>query len=121
MTLSERTVGNVTFLDLGGQLVMGEGAERLCDKVRSLLQQDRKLLILNLAAVPYIDSAGLGQLVESFATARNQGGALKLVNMTRRLHDLLVITKLSNVFDSYDTEAAALASFAPPAAAPAPA
>lgn len=115
MTISERAVGNVTLLDIQGQLTLGEGADRLQDKVRSLLQQGRKQLVVNLAGVSYMDSAGLGQLIQSFATTSKQGGALKLVNLTRRLQDLLVITKLSTVFDCHDTEAAALASFTVPA------
>ena len=115
MTVSERAVGSVTLLDVEGQLILGEGADRLRDKVRSLLQQDQKQLVVNLAGVPYMDSAGLGVLVQAFATTSKQGGALKLVNLTRRLQDLLVITKLSTVFESFDSEAAALASFAVPA------
>jgi len=115
MTVSERAVGNVTFIDVVGQLTLGDGADRLQDKVRSLLQQGQKQLIVNLGGVSYMDSAGLGQLIQSYATTSKQGGALKLVNLTRRLQDLLVITKLSTVFESFDSEAAALASFAVPA------
>jgi anti-sigma B factor antagonist len=115
MTISERAVGSVTLLDVEGQLTFGDGADRLQDKVRSLLQQGRKQLIVNLAGVVYVDSAGLGQLIQSFATTSKQGGALKLVHLTRRLQDLLVITKLATVFESYDNEPAALGSFAVPA------
>jgi anti-sigma B factor antagonist len=115
MTVSERAVGGVTFLDVEGQLTLGDGAERLRDKVRSLLQEGRRQFVVNLAGVPYMDSAGLGELVQAFATTRKQGGMLKLMNTTHRLHDLLVITKLVTVFDCYDNEAAALASFAAPA------
>jgi len=115
MTVSERAVGGVTFLDVEGQLTLGDGADRLRDKVRSLLQEGQRQFVVNLAGVPYMDSAGLGELVQAFATTKKQGGALKLMNATRRLHDLLVITKLVTVFDCYDNEAAALASFAAPA------
>jgi anti-sigma B factor antagonist len=112
MTVSERAVGSVTLLDIEGPLSLGEGADRLRDKVRSLLQQGQKQFVVNLAGVPYMDSGGLGELVQAFATTQKQGGTLKLMNTTRRLHDLLVITKLVTVFETYDDEAAALASFA---------
>ena len=112
MTISERTVSGVAILDIDGPITLGQGsAELLSDKIRSLLQQGQRQLIVNLAGVPYIDSTGLGALVHSFATATRQGGALKLLNSTKKLHDLLVITKLATVFDSYDSEAAAVQSF----------
>jgi anti-sigma B factor antagonist len=112
MTVSERAVGDVMLLDVEGQLTLGDGADRLRDKVRSLLQGGQKQFIVNLAGVPYMDSAGLGELVQAYATTRKQGGTLKLMNTTSRLRDLLVITKLATVFDSFDNEAAAVASFA---------
>jgi anti-sigma B factor antagonist len=111
MTLSERSVGSVTILDVVGDVKLDEGAGQLRDKVRSLLQQGKNHLLVNLGAVPYIDSAGLGELVQAYAVAGRQGGALKLVNATKRLRDLLVITKLATVFEMYDDEAAGLASF----------
>ena len=114
MTVSERAVGGVVLLDVAGQLTLGDGADRLRDKVRSLLQGGQKQFLVNLAAVSYMDSAGLGELVQAYATTKKQGGTLKLMNITSRLRDLLVITKLAAVFDSYDNEAAALASFAAP-------
>jgi anti-sigma B factor antagonist len=115
MTVSERTIGSVTLLDLDGRLVLGASAEGLRDKIRSLLQQGQKQFIVNLAGVPYMDSTGLGELVHMYATVTRQGGALKLLNTTSRLHDLLVITKLATVFDCFDNETTALASFAAPA------
>jgi anti-sigma B factor antagonist len=111
MTVSERQVGNVIVIDVDGSLTLGDAADALRDKVRSLLQQGEKRLIVNLARVSYMDSSGLGELVAAFATASRQGGALKLVNLTKRLHDLLVITKLSNVFECFDDEATAVGSF----------
>jgi anti-anti-sigma factor len=111
MTISERTVGGVTILDVHGNLTLGEGADRLRDKVRSLLQQGQRQFLVNLAAVPYMDSAGLGELVQTFATTTKQGGSLKLLHLTTRLHDLLVITKLTNVFDCFDDEPQAVKSF----------
>ena len=114
MTVSERAVGVITLLDLDCQLILGAGAEGLRDKVRSLLQQGQQQFIVNLAKVSYMDSSGLGELVQAYATVTKQGGALKLLHLTTRLRDLLVITKLATVFDCYDTEDAALASFAVP-------
>jgi anti-sigma B factor antagonist len=115
MTISERTESGVAILDIEGPITVGpESADLLSDKIRSLLQQGQKLLLVNLAAVPYMDSTGLGMLVHAFATATRQGGSLKLLNSTKKLHDLLVITKLATVFDSFDNEAAALASFRAP-------
>jgi anti-sigma B factor antagonist len=111
MTISERAVGSVTILDISGNLTLGEGADRLRDKVRSLLQQGQKQIAVNLASVSYMDSAGLGELVQTFATTNKQGGTLKLLNLTARLHDLLVITKLANVFECFDDEQLALRSF----------
>jgi anti-sigma B factor antagonist len=112
MTISERTSGSVCILDVEGPVVVGRGgAELLSDKVRSLLQQGQKQLIINLAGVPYMDSTGLGAMVHAYATATRQGGSVKLLNSTKKLHDLLVITKLATVFESFDNEPAALASF----------
>ena len=115
MTVSERVVGGITLLDLEGRLVLGASAEGLRDKVRSLLQQGQQQFIVNLAGVPYMDSGGLGELVQAYATVTRQGGSLKLLHLTDRLRDLLVITKLATVFDCYDSEDAALGSFALPA------
>ncbi len=111
MNVTEREIDSVTILDIAGTITLGEGADAMRDKVRSLLQQGNKRIIVNLAGVSYMDSAGLGELVRAHATSAQQGASLKLMNVTKRLHDLLVITKLSTVFDSYDDEAAALASF----------
>lgn len=111
MNVTERANGSVTILDCSGSITLGESADTLKDKVRSLLQQGQKQVLINLAGVSYIDSAGLGELVSAHTTAARQGATLKLANATKRLHDLLVITKLSTVFDLYDNEAAALGSF----------
>ena len=111
MTVSERSVGSIIVLDVTGGLKLDDGAGLLREKVRSLLQQGHTRLLVNLAGVPYIDSAGLGELVQAFTTASRQGGALKLLKATKRLRDLLVITKLAAVFELFDDEAAAIASF----------
>ena len=111
MQIEERVVGEVTILDLKGKITLGEGDEALKDKINSLIQQNRKRILLNLADVPYIDSAGLGEIVRTYTTVSRQGGALKLVNLTKRITDLLSITKLLTVFEAYDSEPEALKGF----------
>jgi len=111
MQIEERVVNDVTILDLKGKITLGEGDEALKDKINSLIQQDRKRILLNLAEVPYIDSAGLGEIVRTYTTVSRQGGQLKLVNLTKRITDLLMITKLLTVFETFDTEPEALKSF----------
>lgn len=112
MKLEERTTGDVTIIKVTGDITLNAGADVLLkDKIQSLLQQGRKKILLDLGAVAYVDSAGLGQLVQSHVTTSRNGGSLKLLSMTKRLSDLLVLTKLATIFDSYDSEDAALASF----------
>jgi anti-sigma B factor antagonist len=111
MHIEERTIGDVVVLDIKGRVQLGEGDELLKDKVNSLLNQGRKKIVLNLAEVPYIDSAGLGEVVRTFTTVSRQGGQLKLLNLTKRITDLLAITKLLTVFDTYDSEQDAVQSF----------
>jgi len=113
MQIHERIVGDVTIVDITGNLVAQSGDVALKDKVRSLIQQGRKRIVIDLGNVPYMDSSGLGELVHVYATTKNAGGTLKLLRITRRLKDLLTITKLLTVFDAYDDEASAVASFAP--------
>ena len=112
MEIAERTVGDITVLDLKGKMTLGEGDELLKDKINSLLAGGKKKLVLNLEGVPYIDSAGLGEIVRTFTTVSRQGGSLKLLNLTKRIEDLLSITKLLTVFETFDTEAEAIKSFA---------
>jgi anti-sigma B factor antagonist len=112
MQIHERAIGDVTIVDITGNLVASSGEEvALKDKVRSLIQQGRKSIVVDLGNVPYMDSGGLGELVHAYATTKNAGGTLKLMRVTRRLKDLLTITKLLTVFDTYDDDATALASF----------
>ncbi|OFW11615.1 MAG: anti-anti-sigma factor [Acidobacteria bacterium RIFCSPLOWO2_02_FULL_67_36] len=111
MQIDERIVNDVTILDLKGKMTLGEGDELLKDKINSLIQQGRKQLVLNLAAVPYIDSAGLGEIVRTYTTVSRQGGKLKLLHLTKRITDLLAITKLLTVFETYESEPDALKSF----------
>ena len=112
LELSERLIGDVTVVDVSGKITLGDGGDAMLkDKVRSLLQQGRTKLILNLGDVTYIDSAGLGELVQACATVDKSGGRLKLLNTTKRVKDLLAITKLLTVFETYDSEAEAVTSF----------
>jgi anti-sigma B factor antagonist len=111
MEIAERVVNDVMILDLKGKMTLGEGDELLKDKINSLLSQGRKKLLLNLEGVPYIDSAGLGEVVRTYTTVSRQGGSLKLLNLTKRIEDLLSITKLLTVFETYDSEPDALKSF----------
>jgi|ERR1051325_387752 anti-sigma B factor antagonist len=111
LTLTERTVGDVVVVDLAGKVTLGDGDAMLKDKVRSLVQQGHRKIVLNLAQVSYIDSAGLGELVQAYAAVNKNGGRLKLLNTTKRITDLLSITKLLTVFETYDSEAEAVTSF----------
>jgi anti-sigma B factor antagonist len=111
MQIEERTVSGVTILDLKGRLVLGDGDVLLKDKVHSLVNQGRSQILLNLADVPYVDSSGIGEIVSTQTTVGRGGGTLKLLNVTKRIHDLLVITKLVTVFESFDSEADAVRSF----------
>src|SRR5919112_1805820 len=105
MQIEERSAGDVTILDVKGKLTLGDGDETLKDKINSLVHQGRKKLVLNLADVPYIDSAGLGEIVRTYTTVSRQGGSLKLLHLTKRITDLLSITKLLTVFETYDNDA----------------
>ena len=112
MKVSTRQVDGITILDLSGRITLGEGSVQLRDAVRDLLSKGQKRILLNLGDVNYIDSSGIGELVSAYTTVRNQGGELKLLNLTKKVHDLLQITKLYTVFDIKDDEASAIASFA---------
>jgi anti-sigma B factor antagonist len=111
MQIEERAVGDVVVLDLKGKITLGEGDELLKDKVNSLVNQGHRKIVLNLADVPYIDSAGLGEVVRTYTTVSRQGGSLKLLNLTKRITDLLSITKLLTVFETFDSESEAVRSF----------
>ena len=111
MKASTRQIDGVTVVDLSGRITLGEGSVVLRDAVRELLSKGSKKILVNLADVNYIDSSGIGELVSAFTTVRNQQGELKLLNLTKKVHDLLQITKLYTVFDVKDDEAAAIKSF----------
>ena len=111
MKASSRKVDGVTIVDLSGRITLGEGSVVLRDTVKELSTQGNKKILLNLGDVTYIDSSGIGELVSAFTSVRNAGGDLKLLNLTKKVHDLLQITKLYTVFDISDDEASAIASF----------
>ena len=111
MEIQERTLQDVVVLDLTGKLTIGEGDELLKERISNLVQQGHRKLLLNLEGVPYVDSAGLGEIVRTYTTVSRQGGKLKLVNLTKRITDLLAITKLLTVFETYESEAEAVTSF----------
>ena len=110
--LTTRQVGDVTVVDAVGRITLGEGASTFRDSIRDLAASGHKKLLLNLAEVSYIDSSGIGELVSGFTTVANQGGTVKLLNLTKRVQDLLQITKLYTVFEVHDDEAKAVRSFA---------
>ncbi|HEV3138999.1 MAG TPA: STAS domain-containing protein [Vicinamibacterales bacterium] len=112
MNISERLIGDVVVVDVAGKITLGDGGDMvLKDKMRSLLQQGRTKILLNLGDVSYVDSAGLGEIVQAYGAVTKSGGALKLVNTTKRIKDLLAITKLLTVFETFDSEAEAVTSF----------
>ena len=111
LDLKERQAGDVTILDLTGEVRIGDGSIALRDSIRKLSDAGKKKVLLNLAGVKYMDSSGVGELIANYTTISRQGGQLKLLNLTDRIQNLLVITKLLTVFDSYESEAEALQSF----------
>ena len=112
MKIVERKVGDVTILDLQGKILIGEGDDALRDAVTRVVQSGQQKILLNLAEVPYVDSAGLGEIVRCYTTVSKAGGKLKLINLTKKIQDLLSITKLLTVFETYDSEEEATRSFA---------
>jgi anti-sigma B factor antagonist len=109
--VTTRQVGDVSVVDVVGRITLGEGASALRETIRGLVAKDQKKVILNLGEVSYIDSSGIGELVSGFTTVTNHGGVLKLLGLTKRVQDLLQITKLYTVFDIYDSETSAVRSF----------
>ena len=111
LEIRERTIGDVTILEMTGKITIGEGSVALRMAIRRLLEEGKKRILLNLAGVNYIDSSGIGELVSSYTAINKEGGQLKLLNLTQKLQDLLTITKLLTVFDVYESESEALESF----------
>jgi anti-sigma B factor antagonist len=108
---TQRDIGDTTVVDISGRITLGEGSALLRTMVRQLLETGRKYIVLNLADVSYIDSSGIGELVSSFTAVKKEGGELKLLHLTKKIHDLLLITKLFTVFDVHNDEEKAIASF----------
>lgn len=111
LNINERQAGDVTILDMSGKITIGEGSVALRTAIRRLLEEGKKRILLNLSGVSYVDSSGIGELVSSYTAINKEGGQLKLLNLTQKIQDLLTITKLLTVFDTYDSEAEALNSF----------
>ncbi len=111
LTIASREVDGVTVLDLSGRITLGEGSVQLRDAIRDLIGKGQKKILLNLGDVTYIDSSGLGEMVSAYTTARNQSASLKLLQLNKKVKDLLQLTKLYTVFDIYDDEASGIASF----------
>jgi len=111
LAIASREVDGVTVLELSGRITLGEGSVQLRDAIRDLISKGQRRILLDLGEVNYIDSSGLGELVSAYTTAKNQGATLKLLKLTKKVHDLLQLTKLYTVFDIYDDEASAIASF----------
>jgi len=110
--LTTRQVGNVTVIDVAGRITLGEGSSALRETLRDLVAKNQTKILLNLADVTYIDSSGIGELVSGYTTVTNTGGSLKLLNLNKRVKDLLQITKLYTVFEVFEDEAAAIRSYA---------
>ncbi|MEV0975175.1 STAS domain-containing protein [Microtetraspora glauca] len=111
LTLTERRNGDVTVIDAAGKIAIGDGSVHLRESVRNLLDNGHNKILLNLGGISYVDSSGIGELISSYTTTNNHGGQLKLVNLTRKIQDLLMITKLLTVFETYDNEEEAVQSF----------
>jgi anti-sigma B factor antagonist len=111
LNIKERQAGDVTILDLSGKITIGEGSVQLREAVKRLLDDGKKKILLNLGDVSYVDSSGIGELVSSYTTTNNNGGQLKLLNLTKKIQDLLMITKLLTVFQTFDDEQKAVSSY----------
>ena len=111
LTIASREVDGVTVLDLNGRITLGEGSVQLREVIRDLISKGSKTILLNMGDVNYIDSSGLGELVSAYTTAKNQGASVKLLSLTKKVKDVLQLTKLYTVFDVYEDEASAIASF----------
>ncbi|MBI3952052.1 MAG: STAS domain-containing protein [Acidobacteria bacterium] len=111
LTINQRQVGDLTILDLNGRITIGEGSTQFRDAIRRLIEQERNRVVLNFADVNYVDSSGIGELVSAYTSLNNLGGQLKLLNLPKRIKDLLRITKLLTVFEIFEDEATAVRSF----------
>ena len=112
MKIGERQAGDISILDIDGRIMFGDGEEDFCEAVTRVIESGRVKLVLNMAEVPYIDSAGISQLVRTFVTVGKRGGRMKLLNLSKRVREVLNVTRLLSVWDAYDSEEQATASFA---------
>jgi anti-sigma B factor antagonist len=111
MNIATREVSHVVIVDIDGRISLGDETGKLRDTVRGLIEADKKKIVLNLAQVDYIDSSGVGELVSSYTAVKNAGGEMKLLGLTKKVHDVLYVTKLYTVFDIKDDEFTAVKSF----------
>lgn len=111
MKIEKRKKGNVTILDLKGKILFGEGIDELRQSINAAIKDNEKQLILNFAAVPYLDSTGLGEVVRSYTTLKKEGGTVKITNLTNKVKDLMMVTKLITVFETFNDENEAINSF----------
>lgn len=111
LKITQRSVGDVHIMDLSGKITIGEGSVQLREAVKTMLESGNTKLLLNLGDVSYVDSSGIGELVSSYTTVKNRGGHLKLLNLTKKIQDLLMITKLLTVFETFESEDSAVGSF----------
>jgi anti-sigma B factor antagonist len=111
LSIASRELDGVSIVDLSGRITLGEGSVQLRETIRDLISKGQKNILLNLGDVNYIDSSGLGELVSAYTTSKNQGASLKLLNLSKKVKDVLQLTKLYTVFDVYDDEASAIASY----------
>lgn len=111
MKIGKRVKGDVTILDLKGKILMGDGIEELRDAINTAVKEDSTKLLLNFGEVPYLDSTGLGEVVRSYTTVKNAGGSVKILNLTQKVQDLLSVTKLITVFETFEDEDKAIESF----------
>ena len=111
LKIEKRQVGDVTILDMSGKMRIGESGAVFCNAIRGLVEEGRKKILLNLQAVTHIDSTGLGELIASYNTLDKKGGRVKLLHLTQRVRELMILTKLLTIFDIYESEPEALDSF----------
>lgn len=111
MKIEKRKVGDVLILDLKGKILIGDGIDEVRDAINSIIQEKETKVLLNFAEVPYLDSTGLGEVVRSYTSIKKEGGLVKIVNLTNKVKDLLSVTKLLTVFDTFEDEEKAVASF----------
>ena len=111
MKIEKRKKGDVVILDLKGKILIGDGIDDLRDSINNIIKENETKVLLNFADVPYLDSTGLGEVVRSYTSIKKSGGTIKIINLTNKVRDLLSVTKLITVFDTFEVEDEAIASF----------